>query len=213
MGKYDLTLMDQASFPDLIGYVANGGSLIDFVKEKNMEYNKVAMWIYDINFPDRQRAYEGSLMARSEYVVQAILKELHGIAMIDMRDAFEKDGTLKPLEDMPENLTRVIASIEVHELYEKEGDDKVLKGYVKKIKMNDKIRSIELLGKNLKLFIDTKVVTGKVIHEHKIDPVDINDRVAQIRSRRGPAIDINATATAGKDAQQATVVVNPPEDF
>lgn len=203
MGKFDLIPMSDEKLPDVVGYVANGGSLIDYCAQNRIEYNKAIMWIYDNKFPARQAAYEGSMKARSEYVVQAILGELKAIGTINMREAFNQDGTLKTLDDMPEELTRVIASIEVHELYEYEGEEKVLKGYCKKVKLNDKIRALELLGKNLKLFIETKVVTGKIEHTHSVDGESVENMLAQIKSRRKAPIDVQASS----------VMTVAPEDF
>lgn len=199
--------MIMEKLPDLVGFVANGGSLIDFCKQNTMEYSKVIMWLNDTDHPSRASAYNAALEARGEFVVQAILRELQNIAMIDIREAFYNDGTMKTLDDMPVELTRVISSIEVNETFEYEGEKKVWTGYTKKMKLNDKMAALKMLGTNLMLFIDRKVVTGKVEHVHKVEDIDLEDRIRQIRERK-----LKGNVISVKTVKSETVVI-PPEDF
>ncbi|OFZ18518.1 MAG: hypothetical protein A2X94_00825 [Bdellovibrionales bacterium GWB1_55_8] len=76
-----------------------------------------------------------------------VLKELYAIAMVDIRDAFREDGTLKALSEMPARVARAIASIETVEV---PGGVAI----TKKIKFWPKVAALELLGKHLKLFTD-----------------------------------------------------------
>ena len=78
----------------------------------------------------------------AELTASRVLKRLMAIAEADIRQAFNDDGTLKPISEIPDSLVTAIAGIE--------SDD--AKGDVKKIKMWDKVRALELLGKHLKLF-------------------------------------------------------------
>ncbi len=75
---------------------------------------------------------------------ERVLNALLAIAEIDPRRLFEKDGTLKKLKDFPDDVAATIASIE--------SDDS--NGKVRKVKLWDKTRALELLGKHLKMFTD-----------------------------------------------------------
>jgi len=84
----------------------------------------------------------------------AVLNELMLVGFADIGDAFDEDGNLLPLHEMPESIRRTIAGFEVHELFEGTGEDRSKVGVLKKVKFLDKQRGLELLGKHRKLFID-----------------------------------------------------------
>lgn len=83
-----------------------------------------------------------------------ILQELACIAFLDILDLFGDDGYLKPIGEIPEHARRVIVGLEIEQLFEGQGKEKIGIGTLKKIKMGDKIRALELLGRNLKMWTD-----------------------------------------------------------
>lgn len=92
--------------------------------------------------------------AKSLVTVGKILRELHTLATVDIRQAFDEQGNLKAIKDLPEDVARAIASIESFEEYSGRGDKRDPVGYTRKIRMVDKIRALELCGKHLKMFTD-----------------------------------------------------------
>lgn len=70
-----------------------------------------------------------------------ILKELIRIATSDISAAFDDQGNIKPLRDIPEDIRRAISGAQK------------LKGKMK-IDFWDKLKALELLGKHMKLFTD-----------------------------------------------------------
>lgn len=91
---------------------------------------------------------------RLEIKSDDVLRELFRIATTDIGDVFDEEGRLKPLKDIPKDTRRAIASIEVDELFDGSGEDRVQTGWVKKVKFWDKPKALELLGKHLKMFTD-----------------------------------------------------------
>jgi phage terminase small subunit len=85
-----------------------------------------------------------------------ILRELLTFARTDIGAAFDSEGRLKPVHEMPEDVRRAISGIEVEELwgFEMGQDGKVPIGQVKKVKFWDKVKGLELLGKHLKMWVD-----------------------------------------------------------
>ena len=92
-----------------------------------------------------------------------IIAELCALAKIDLRDAFNPDGTFKAMKDLPDELARAISAVEMED------------GKVKKVKFNDKIRALELLGKHLKLFAELHTFDGQITHHHKISLEEVTD--------------------------------------
>lgn len=74
---------------------------------------------------------------------EQVLAELARIAFVDIRDAFNPDGTLKPVQGLPEDVARAVAAFEV------------TAKQTSKIKLLDKHRALDLLGRHLRLFSNT----------------------------------------------------------
>lgn len=106
-----------------------------------------------------------TLKRRSERVeinADTVLRELLKIATTDIGEAFDELGNLRPLKDIPPDVRRAISGVETVEEFAQGADGgKVVTGLVRKVKFWDKVKSLELLGKNLKLFTDVK--------EHRLD--------------------------------------------
>lgn len=97
---------------------------------------------------------------RTEITADVILAELLKLATVDLGKAFDSSGTILPINEMPEEVRKAISSIEVNELFDGQGSDKTVIGFMKKIRFWDKPKSLELLGKHLKLFTEK--------HEHTV---------------------------------------------
>ncbi len=83
-----------------------------------------------------------------------ILLELLRIARSDISEAFDKDGRMLPINEIPENCRRAIAGVEIETLYEGHGSDKRAIGTTTKIKLWDKVKALELIAKHLNLLIE-----------------------------------------------------------
>ena len=99
-------------------------------------------------------------IARLEVSADHVIKELHRIATCDIGEAFDENGKFKALQEMPEDVRRCIQGIEVEELFEGYGKERVQIGVTKKIKFWDKNKGLELLGKHFKLYTDKHEVSG-----------------------------------------------------
>jgi phage terminase small subunit len=98
---------------------------------------------------------------RTEITADVVLRELLAIARVDIAEAFTDAGTLRPIHEMPEAVRRAIAGIDVYEEYTGRGEERENIGQTKKVRFSDKIRALELLGKHLRLFVDSVELTGK----------------------------------------------------
>lgn len=68
-------------------------------------------------------------------------------ATFDPADLFESDGSVKRIKDIPTEIRRCIQSFEVTEIFEGQGDQKAAIGLLKKVKLTDRDKSLEMLSK------------------------------------------------------------------
>ncbi len=85
--------------------------------------------------------------------IPRIALELKALAYFDPMTIFTDDGDLKPLSEIPEASRRALASLEVNAIVDREG---CVIGHNKKIKLNDKLKALRMLGEWKKMFV-TKV--------------------------------------------------------
>jgi phage terminase small subunit len=118
-----------------------------------------------VRVPEVAKAIQAGMDARAARVqvnADDILRELLRIARVDIGQAFTEDMKLRPLHEIPEDVRRAIAGVEIDETFEGSGDNREWTGYTKKVKFWDKPRALELLGKHLKLFTEKVEHSGDV---------------------------------------------------
>lgn len=91
---------------------------------------------------------------RMDITADRVLEEIARSAFFDIGDLYNESGAIKPLHEIESQARRAIASIESQELFEGFGKDRIQTGHTKKLKLNDKLKALELLGRHLKLFTD-----------------------------------------------------------
>lgn len=89
---------------------------------------------------------------RTELKADDVVRELMLLGFSDVGDAFDENGRMRPLREMGPT-RRVLASVEVDDREE---------GPVRKVRLWDKLKALELLGRHLQLFIDKTDITAEV---------------------------------------------------
>lgn len=82
------------------------------------------------------------------------LRKISRLADSDIRELFNDDGSLKNVKDWPDEIALSVSSVEVDELFEGTGRDREQVGETKKVKLWDKVKALEMLGRHLKMFTD-----------------------------------------------------------
>lgn len=98
---------------------------------------------------------------KAELTVADVLAEMRRVAFFDLSKVFSEDGALKPIHEMDEETRRIVASIETDELYAGRGSKRELIGYSRKVKIADKMKALEMIGRHFKMFTDKVEHTGK----------------------------------------------------
>ena len=70
-----------------------------------------------------------------------------------------------PPDQWPDDIARTIAGLEVIENFDGQGDQRKQSGWTKRVKFTDKLKSIEMMMKNLNMLTDRVEVSGKVTLE------------------------------------------------
>ena len=89
-----------------------------------------------------------------------VIKGLLKISEADLRDAFDDNGNLLSIKDMPEPLIKALADIETDELYDGRGSDRKQIGVSRKIRLCDRNKALQDLGRHLKMFTDVQEIRG-----------------------------------------------------
>lgn len=98
--------------------------------------------------PNVQAAIAEGMQKRSSrtgITADRVLQELGRLAFVDIRRAYNADGSLKPLHELDDDTAAAVAGMDVTEIGI--GDDAI--GFVKKIKLSDKKGALELVMRHL----------------------------------------------------------------
>lgn len=103
---------------------------------------------------ERIQEIVGQRLKKNMATIDFVISELFRVASLDISKAYDETGRMLPVSEMPEDVVRAITSVESTELFDFSGGEKTQIGETKKIRVADKLRALELLGKYHKLFID-----------------------------------------------------------
>jgi len=85
-----------------------------------------------------------------EITAENVLKELGKLGFSDIKNLYNNEGKLIPVHQLPSDVSCTIQEINITTIYDKDGKPIEKSKY----KTADKKSSLELLGRNLKLFTD-----------------------------------------------------------
>ncbi|UFS71383.1 terminase small subunit [Geomonas sp. RF6] len=91
-------------------------------------------------------------MARLTLSADQVLEHIAHIATYDPREMFDADGRLKPLDELSPDAARMIAGFTTKATVIGEEKDGIC--VISNIKLPDRLRALEMLGKNHRLFVE-----------------------------------------------------------
>ncbi|MDE7053546.1 MAG: terminase small subunit [Oscillospiraceae bacterium] len=83
---------------------------------------------------------------RTEITQDMVLRETAKLAFFDIRKMFDKNGKPLDISMLDDDAAAALVGLDVQDVADNDGD---YVGFVKKYKMADKIKALELLGKHL----------------------------------------------------------------
>lgn len=99
---------------------------------------------------------------RTEVTQDMVINELAKIAFSDIRELYNDSGGLKNIKTLDNNIAGAISSLETFEEYEGRGDEREKTGDTQKVKLLDKTKALELLGKHLGMFKEKIEHSGNI---------------------------------------------------
>lgn len=109
---------------------------------------------------------------RTEVTQDMVIQELSRIAFLDIRKLYNESGGLKNIQDIDDETIKAISSLETLEEYDGYGEDKEQIGNTQKVKLLDKLKALELLGKHLGMFSDINVNMKNAVQVELVDDVN-----------------------------------------
>lgn len=117
---------------------------------------------------------------RTEVTQDMVIKELAKIAFLDIRKLYTENGQLKNVADIDDDTAGAISSLETLEEYDGYGDEREKIGDTQKVKLLDKTKALELLGRHLGIFNDKLDVNVKEKEEKKNAISDILNQMQNV---------------------------------
>lgn len=103
---------------------------------------------------------------RTEITQDMVLQELARLGFFDIRKLFDDHGKPLDISMIDDDTAACIAGMDVLDAYDGSGEDKEFIGYIKKYKLSDKLKALELLGRHLGMFRDKVELSGEVKTEN-----------------------------------------------
>ncbi|MEW7854788.1 terminase small subunit [Pseudomonas chlororaphis] len=111
--------------------------------------------------------------SRTGITADRVLQELGRLAFLDIRKAYNADGSLKPVHELDDDTAAAIAGMDVAEIGS--GEDVI--GFVKKIKLSDKKGALELVMRHLGMLSPP----GHVALDAELKRLEIEKRRAELK--------------------------------
>ena len=123
-------------------YDADGSNLNTIYSEasKLMKNPKIAHRIKEL----REQLFEDN-----KATIEEVLMIAAGILRADIADAYDENGVMKKLHEMPKHLRMAISGLDTDEIFDGAGEDRTIIGESKKLKLIDKSNMIEKFMKHL----------------------------------------------------------------
>ena len=89
-----------------------------------------------------------------ELKAEDTLQAIANLAYFDPRRLFDDKGNMKDIHTLEPDVARAISGFDIVTLYDGNGDQKHAFGQLRKIRLRDSLKALEMLGRHQKLFTD-----------------------------------------------------------
>jgi phage terminase small subunit len=151
-----------------------------------------------------------------ELTAEYTLRAITNIAHFDPRKLFDEKGNMKDIPDLDADTARNISGFDFVTLYDGEGDQKHAFGQLRKIRLRDSLKALELEGRHQKLFTD-KVEHGldeetRRLAARKLDFSGFSDTELEEVIRSLEAVGSGCSEQRGVQEEPAVSASEPHKD-
>lgn len=191
-------LSDPRRMERIFKHLSNGGTIIDYCKLVGQRYDEIMFWINSDE--GRRSLYEQGKKARLDWIYESCLKQYNALSTLDIRELYGESGELKPMADWPENAALAVFGVESLEQFEIVDGVRESVGELKKVKTYDKNKSLEALGKHIRMFADVIEVRGEISIRGALDEAEA--RVQQARSVAATESELSESESENQSQKQ-----------
>jgi len=170
-------LSDPRRMERIFKHLSNGGTIIDYCRLVGQRYDEVMFWINSDE--ERRGLYEKGKQARLDWLYESCLKQYNALSTLDIRQLYGESGELKPMKDWPEEAALAVAGVESLEQFEMVDGVRESVGELKRVKTYDKNKSLEALGKHIRMFADVIEVRGEISIRGALDEAEARVQAAR----------------------------------
>lgn len=157
--------------------IINGSSLTSLSKVWEVKYSDLYRWV--VSDEDRNELYQRALEQKKDFLSSRIIDELKNIGFADLRTAYDDNFNLKPVSEWPDELASIIGSL-------KRTDTGI------EIKANDKMKALEMMGKEMSMFSNKVEHSGKLSLEELVSssmPDDLKEQKVNEEKKEEDAVE------------------------
>lgn len=116
-------------------------------------------WLKNVKVQEMIQDGNDKINAKLDLTLERVRQEIARLCYYDPRKYWNADGSAKAITELDEDSARAITGFEMAELFTGPGEERGLAGYVKKFKLADKTRALELASRHLGALRDRVEVT------------------------------------------------------
>ena len=112
-----------------------------------------------------------------------VLEQLERLVFFDIRTLYNEDGSLKAVHELSDEAATALVSVDTDEIFAGTGKERVAIGWSKKVRVADRVGSIQLAMRHLKMLTDKVAVGGDGDNPNPIPVANTAVQYSALRER------------------------------
>ena len=144
-------------------------------------YVEASRLIDNPNVALRVEQLKDELKLRNMVTIERVLSEYAKIGFYDPRKLLDDEGKPKDISQLDDDIAGAVVGLDLQEVYEGFGDERVFTGYTKKYKLADKKGALDSMSKFLGMFTDkVESVNTNLNYEIPTTEDEIDKRISEL---------------------------------